>query len=260
MPAAHSHHTQFNVRKPFENSYHFLDDRRARMYFFAIILGVFLIFALLFIAAIAMVFFGLRRMWRRTRPNQRFLRTLIIALGLGAIVLPYVAIKIGERNYVLARVPEPLEVAEIEYRLEESWGVGFMPGDNETGFVVYRLTDDSADWARKQGSQLGKTLEGAKEAWRETPVDDRSDETAIGQWHHYDRDPDMMTVERPKRHPPTIFEYLEKYGSTISIEQGRDHEANQSIQSSGSFYSYGEGGSVTIIDPGRGKVYFAYAG
>ncbi|MBY3179914.1 hypothetical protein HFO60_04535 [Rhizobium leguminosarum] len=230
------------------------------MNLFAVTLGVLAICALLVIAAIAALFLGLRRMWRRTRPDQRFLRTLIIALGLGAIALPCVAIKIGERNYVLARVPKPLEVAEIEYRLEESWGVGFMPGDNETGFVVYRLTDDSADWARKQGSQLGNMLEGAKGAWRETPVDDRSDETAIRQWHHYDRDPDMMAVERPKHHPPTIFEYLEKYGFTISIEQGRDHEANQSILSSGSFYSYGEGGSVTIIDPGRGKVYFAYAG
>ncbi|MBY5358783.1 hypothetical protein HFO97_02040 [Rhizobium leguminosarum] len=230
------------------------------MNFFAVILGVLAICALLIIAAIAALFFGLRRMWRRTRPNQRLLRTLIIALCLGAIALPYVAIKIGERNYVLARVPKPLEVAEIEYRLEESWGVGFMPGDNETGFVVYRLTDVSADWARKQGRQLGNMLKGAKGAWRETPVDDRSDETAIGQWHPYDRDSDMMAVERPKRHPATIFEYLEKYGFTISIEHGRDDEANQSIQSSGSFYSYGEGGSVTIVDPGRGKVYFAYAG
>ncbi|MGO6943402.1 hypothetical protein [Rhizobium ruizarguesonis] len=230
------------------------------MNFAVVILGVLLICALLFIAAIAILFLGLRRMWRRTRPDQRFLRTLIIALGLAAIALPYVAIKIGERRSVLARVPDPLEVAEIEYRLEESWGVGFMPGDNETGFVVYRLTDDSADWARKQGSQLGGMLEGAKAAWRETPVDDSSNETAIGRWHPYDDDPDMMALERPKRHPPTIFEYLEKYGFTISIAQGRDHEVNQSIQSSGSFYSYGPGGSVTIIDPGLGKVYFAYAG
>lgn len=230
------------------------------MNFFIFVLGVLAICALLLIATIAALFLGLRRIWRRTQPNQFVLRGLIIAFGLGAIALPCVAIKISERNFVLARVPKPLEVAEIEYRLEESWGVGFMPGDNETGFVVYRLTDDSADWARKQGSQLSDMLLGAKGTWRQTPVDDSSDQTAIGQWHPYDRDPDMMAVERPKYHPPTIFEYLEKYGFTISIEQGRDHEANQSIQSSGSFYSYGEGGSVTIIDPGRGKVYFAYAG
>lgn len=230
------------------------------MNFFAAILGGLAICALLLIATIAALFLGLRSIWRRTQPNQLVLRGFIIALGLGVIAFPYVANKIGERHHVLARVPEPLEVAEIEYRLEESWGVGFMPGDNETGFVVYRLTDDSADWARKQGSQLGDILSGVKGAWRETPVDDSSDEAAIAKWHPYDDDPAMMATELPKHHPPTIFEYLEKYGFTIPIEEGRDHEANQSIQSSGSFYSYGQGGSVTIVDPGRGKVYFAYAG
>lgn len=45
----------------------------------------------------------------------------------------------------------------------------------------------------------------------------------------------MMTVERPKRHPATIFEYLEKYGSTISIEQGRDHEATSRSDQVGRF-------------------------
>ncbi|MBB3647448.1 hypothetical protein FHX14_003663 [Rhizobium sp. BK619] len=230
------------------------------MSFIVFTLVVLAICALLFIAAIAIFFLGLRRIWRRTQPNQFVLRSVIIACGLGAIALPYVANKVGERNYVLARVPEPLEVAEIEYRLEESWGVGFMPGDNETGFVVYRLTNGSADWARKQGSQLGNMLSGAKGAWHETPVDDRGDEAAISQWHHYDHDPQMMTIDRPQRHPPTIFEYLEKYGFTIPIEERRASEADRSIQSSGSFYSYGEGGSVTIVDPGRGKVYFAYAG
>jgi hypothetical protein len=168
--------------------------------------------------------------------------------------------KIWERHFVLARVPEPLEVAEIEYRLEESWGVGFMPGDNETGFVVYRLTETSADSARKQGNHLKDMLSGGQGAWHATPVDDRSDEAALGRWHPYDDDPDMMSVELPEGHPPTISEYLGKYGFDISIEGGRDGEADKALQSTGSFYSYGPGGSITIVDPGRGKVFFAYAG
>ncbi|MGZ2484048.1 hypothetical protein ACVITL_002571 [Rhizobium pisi] len=216
----------------------------------AVILAGSAIVALLFIAAIAAFFLWLRRMLRRTRPDQSVLRGLIIVFGLGVVALPFVAINITERNAVLTRVPEPLEIAEIEYQLEESW---------KTGFFVYRLTDESADWARKQGSQLGEKLLGAKGTWRETPVDDGSDEAAIGNWHPYDRDPDMMPRERPTRHLPTIDEYLEKYGFTIPIKEGRDREADQSIQSSGSFYSYGEDGGVTIVDPGRGKVYFAYA-
>ncbi|MGO4736552.1 hypothetical protein AB4099_08415 [Bosea sp. 2KB_26] len=46
----------------------------------------------------------------------------------------------------------------------------------------------------------------------------------------------------------------------IPMEAGRDAEADRSIQEAGSFYCYGRGGSVTIVDPVRGKVYFAYAG
>jgi len=230
------------------------------MNFVVFMLCVFAILILFFVAAIAIFFLWLRRIWRRTRPDQSVRRGLSVAFGLVAIVSPFVGMKIWERNFVLARVPQPLEVAEIEYRLEKSWGVGFMPGDNETGFVVYRLTDASADWARKQGSHLKDMLSGGQGAWHATPVDDRSDERALGRWHPYDDDPDMMSVERPERHPPTISEYLEKYGFYISIEDGRDGEADKAIQSTGSFYSHGTGGSITIVDPGRGKVFFAYAG
>lgn len=225
------------------------------MIFTVIMLVALAIPFLLAITVIVLVFRGLRRLWRRTRPDQIIRRGLIVALGLAAIAVPFVANKIGERNHVLGRVPEPLEVAEIEYRLEELFGVGFMPGDNETGFVVYRLTDKSASWAREQGSRLGEMLSGAEGTWRVTPVDDRIDE-----WHPYDDEPGMMEVELPARHPPNLEEYLEKYGFSIPIEKGRTDEANKAIQSGGSFYSYGGGGSVTIIDPARGKVYFAYAG
>lgn len=225
------------------------------MSFVVIVLAVLAICALLAIAVIVLVFRGLRYLWRRTRPDQIIRRGLIVAVGLAAIAFPFVANKVGERNHLLGRVPEPLEVAEIEYRLEELFGVGFMPGDNETGFVVYRLTDQSASWAREQGSRLGEKLSGAEGTWRATPVDDRIDE-----WHPYDDEPGMMAVELPARHPPNLEEYLEKYGFSIPIEKGRTDEANKAIQSGGSFYSYGAGGSVTIIDPARGKVYFAYAG
>ncbi|MGH6806794.1 MAG: hypothetical protein ACREEJ_08110 [Ensifer adhaerens] len=230
------------------------------MNFAAVMLAVLAICALLVIAVVVLVFLGLRRIWRKTQPDQVVRRRLIVALGLLAIASPFVANKIAERNHVLARVPEPLEVAEIEYRLEELFGVGFMPGDNETGFVVYRLTEESAAWAREQGSRLGEMLSAAEGTWRATPVDDSSDDAAVSRWHPYDDEPQVMAAEPPGRHPPNLDEYLDKYGFAIPIEKGRDDEANRAIQSGGSFYSYGGGGSVTIVDPGRGKVYFAYAG
>ncbi|MFC7396077.1 hypothetical protein ACFQU1_02560 [Chelatococcus sp. GCM10030263] len=182
-------------------------------------------------------------------------------VSLLVVGVPYVAAKRyeqqHEREVLLARVPEPLKASSVDYRLEESWGLGFMPGDNETGFVVYSLTEASAAWARSQGSHLAQMLPGGSAKWRPTPVGDAGDHR---EWHPYDHDPGMMTARRAPQHPPTIWEYLEKYGFIIPIEPGKDVEADQAIQQPGSFYSYGKGGSVTIVDPVRGKVYFAYAG
>lgn len=86
------------------------------------------------------------------------------------------------------------------------------------------------------------------------------DETDVDEWHRYDFDQQMMTETRPKKHRATVLEYLEIDGFTIPIEEGLDAEANKAITSEGSFYSHGPAGRVTISDPVRGKVYFAYAG
>lgn len=185
---------------------------------------------------------------------RTFAKTVLMLAA--AVAAFYVVDYFMDRRHVLARVPEPLEVETVEYRLEQAWGLGFMPGDNETGFVVYRLTAPSAEWATAQGQNLRDQLSGGAEKWRPTPVD----ESEVDAWHHYDHDPGMMTETRPDKHRTTISEFLEKYGFTIAIEQGRDAEANHAITSEGSFYSYGRGGSVTIVDPARGKVYFTYAG
>jgi hypothetical protein len=212
------------------------------------------ILGLLIIAFIvALILLILRRLWRRSRPNQPLRRSLIVVLALFAS--PYIAWKVYEHHAILARVPAPLNVASVEYRLEESWGFG--PGGNETGFLVYRLSDASTRWAQEQGAQLGDRLPGGSKVWRKTPVDDVSDRES---WHSYDRDPAMMSAERLKPHPATVAEYLEKYGFTIPIEEGREVEVDRAIQTPGSFYSSGAGGSVTVVDPGRGKVYFFYAG
>ncbi|WP_394658122.1 hypothetical protein, partial [uncultured Novosphingobium sp.] len=61
-------------------------------------------------------------------------------------------------------------------------------------------------------------------------------------------------------HGASLQEYLDKYGFSIPIEKGVDREFNDAIQKPGSFYKYERGGSVTVIDIARGKIYFAYAG
>jgi hypothetical protein len=192
----------------------------------------------------------LRGQWGETEPAHRGRRMAILLAAALVLTWPYLAIKGVELRHVLARVPAPLNIWWIDYRLERSWGIG-LPGDNEEGFVVYRLASGSARWARSKGERLGEFLPGGAKAWHSTPVD------AIGEhdrWHPYDQD------GKSERHSATIFEYLGQYGYSIPIEAGRDADANQAINNPGSFYSYGSGGSVTIVDPARGKLYFAYAG
>jgi hypothetical protein len=223
-------------------------------YYVYIALTILAVTIVLIGAAIVVVFLGLRRLWRMTKPDQHLARGLIVALGLGIVASCYIGLKIHERNFVLARVPAPLEVAEIEYRQEELWGLGFMPGDNETGLVIYRLTDKSAEWARGKGNQLPQSLLGEQQVWAQTPVSDKDDEWGFQETY------DPMTGRTYDRSPPDISGFLGKFGFNIEVEDALQSEVNKAVQSPGSFYSYGSGGSVTIVDPANGKVYFAYAG
>lgn len=119
------------------------------------------------------VFFSrwLRTRWVNAGGERRGERIAIVLAGALAISSPYLLFKAYELHFVLSRVPEPLRVSWIGYRLEQSWGIG-MPGDKETGFVVYRMTDRSAEWARNQGQNLGASLPGGSTSWHQTPVDE----------------------------------------------------------------------------------------
>lgn len=118
---------------------------------------LFLAVAALILGLLALVlwlaFRFFRMLWRWTRSDQIILRSLILLSAAALLASPVIAYKLYERAFVLGRVPAPLEVAEVEYQLEQSWGIG-GPGDNETGFVIYRLDDASARWAVDQGQNL----------------------------------------------------------------------------------------------------------
>lgn len=113
------------------------------------------------------------------------------------------------------------------------------------------MTGGSVEWARSRGQNLGAMLPGGSTVWRPTPVDDSGD---LDRWHAND------SASAPPDHAPNLKEYLDRYGFSIPIENGRDVEFNDAIRKPGSFYSYGRGGSVTVVDPQRGKMYVAYAG
>lgn len=180
-------------------------------------------------------------------------KTAILALGALLVSSPYLlfsgCVYRMQSSADQSRVPQQLQVAEVEYRLEKSSGIG-MPGDNETGFVVYKLTDASARWARSHQSDLHRILAIRDVIWWPTPVDDERDKAM---WHNYD-------VAATPPHDANLNEYLDRYGFAIPVEEGRDTDFNAAIRTPGSIYTYKRGGSVTVVDPKRGKIYFAYAG
>lgn len=215
-----------------------------------------LILALLLLMPVALIWAVLvitRHVWRKAGPRRPLMRAGVALGGLLCLSSPYLAFKVYELHALYARVPEPLKVASVDYRLEESWGIG-GPGDNETGFVVYSLTDDSAAWARTKGAQLGSALDDPKTHyadWLPTPVDI---EVSQARWIDADAPGNMQTTK------PTIGAYLDAYGFSIPVDREYRDQMDHVIQNPGSIYTYGRGGSITVVDPARGKVYFAYAG
>jgi hypothetical protein len=203
---------------------------------------------LLVIAYVYLAISLLRFLWRKPGTGRWGLKVALQVLGILLIVgSPYLLWKRYEYGLLIQRVPKPLEVASIEYRLEEMTGIG-GPGDDESGFVVYRLTKESADWIRRQGSKLAEALPGGRDDWKETPIDD----DARARWHRQDDE----TGWREEK--PTVVEFLTSHGFPIPLEAGRDAEANAAIQTDGSFYFYRNSGAITIVDPKLGKVYFAF--
>lgn len=195
----------------------------------------------------------LMRPWVRAKPNSWRAKAVATSLSVSAAsvtISPYIAFKIWDRRATLARVPAPLEVAEVEYRLERAGGIG--PGGKETGFVAYRLTAASTRWARSHGGAIGRFLSGGQN-WQATPIIAKRGHP----WHPYDGDGSMGPIGP---HATNISEYLDQYGFSIPVDKARAAEFDRAIQAPGSYYQYGRGGSVTIIDPAQGKVYFAYAG
>jgi len=208
---------------------------------------------LLILCLIALYLYGIfwfpRKLFRKWGDWHWRQRLGFGAVAFAVIVSPYLAFKTADYFSALSRVPEPLRAIFIEYRVEWSGGIG--PGANETGFVVYRLTDASAAWARDKGAKLGAALGGDNSHWLETPVDDRIENGRA--WHSYVDHPATADVA-------DIRSYLDRYGFGLPLENGRADAFNLVIRTPGSFYTYGVGGAITVVDPQHGKVYFAYAG
>lgn len=187
--------------------------------------------------------------WTKTASHEYGKRVGILLMGAVIASSPYLAYKAYNLYQVLARVPAPLHVSWIEFRSEEAWGIG-GPGDNATGFVVYRLTASSAAWARAQGNQLGNRLSNDRATWLPTPM---IDNCVADLWGHCSNGATKPGAAL------NLGDLLDRFGYSIPVDPNRAAEFDDAIRKPGSVYGYTRGRSITVVDPVRGKVYFAYA-
>ena len=165
-----------------------------------------------------------------------------------------VSFKLYERQFRLGYVPEGLNVSTVLYANEESWGFPFfpLPGDNETGLIVYELPDSTAkeiqkvgiDYFTKMPQKAGDSHDwhGRYETWQSTPILLEGSDSGTNRTNSYE-----------------IANYLNRYGFGISIDSQIEQEINKAISKPGSFAAYGRIG-VLIVIPDIRRVVYAYNG
>ena len=208
-----------------------------------VVLGLILIFLLLLVVAYinAVIKF----------PKTTLIVTAILVFGA----------KLYCDNFVestqFGHAPYWLNIKKITYSKEESWGIG-MPGDNETGVIVYDLQSEIAEKIKKEGIEFFKHLpqvtysnngeyyrRGSYDNWSEMPIKKKK----------YSNEDEKTKVEALT----DIDEYLNKYGFGISVDPKIKAQINHAISKVGSYYAYGRYGMLIII-PEQHKVVYMYAG
>lgn len=169
-----------------------------------------------------------------------------------------VAFKLLEHRHWRSFVPTGLDVGRIEYQRDESWGIG-LPGDNETGLIVYRLPSSTADAVRRSGMAFLQTVgreprnrgdwHGLYTTWHQTPMlIGAQDSWAV-----------LPKGEAAGTRSATLAEYLDKYGFGIPIDPGIITKIDKALAEPGNYYAFGRIG-VFIIIPKESIAVYAYAG
>jgi hypothetical protein len=179
------------------------------------------------------------------------------AVVLSVYIATFVSFKLYERDFRLSLVPDGLHVSSVIYAKEESWGLPLfpLPGDNETGLIVYELPLSTAQVLEKRGIEYLRTLppnagddrdwRGRYEEWRPTPLSDP----------HWLKDP-ISDAAFSTAH---VRSYLYKYGFGIDVDSDIEALIDEAIAKPGSYYAYGRLG-VLIVIPSKLRVVYAYAG
>ena len=152
----------------------------------------------------------------------------------------YGAFKFSEYRFHINHMPADLEVTGILYSNEQNWGSILLPlpGDNETGVLMYglsdaiarKISDEGLDFFhRPENVERRDGMQRTHSEWLETP----------------------MGI--------TLSDYLNQFGFGIKVDPSVEALVDDAISKPGSFYSRGRTGVVIVI-PKVKRAIFAYAG
>jgi hypothetical protein len=159
----------------------------------------------------------------------------------------------------LAFVPPAMDVSNIIYSAEQSWGFG--PGGNETGIIVYemppatrrRIETEGVGWLNTLAGSSGP-WQGLYRDWHPTPYDSELS-GAFDLWEVEEN----IVSEGCSKIGSGIVAYMDAYGYCIPFDPDIEALANRALSMPGSFYAFGRIGMLLLI-PAENRIIYAYIG
>jgi hypothetical protein len=181
---------------------------------------------------------SLSESWTRLAPTVAKWTRASAAVFLVAL---FVTFKFMEWRFRLSHVPEGLGVSTVLYAHEQSWGSPFLPlpGDNETGVIVYELPEATAREIEKDGIEYLRRNAAHDQRWRGLFLEWHATPIAERNW--------------------TLSSFLHKYGFPIDVDADVERSIDEAVVRPGSYYAYGRSGLLMLI-PAKRRAVFAYAG
>ncbi len=176
-------------------------------------------------------------------------------VGIAALYLGWQVI---EYRHHLSFVPPDMGVWRVRYVSEKA--VGFGPGANEAGIIVFDLPSDTVAAIETGGIAWLDALRTTNLAqgtnWQATPL--VTDEP----W----ADPALCSASGSEpselatsHNCPGIAGFLDRYGIYLSLDPAVEKLVNDAIFATGSYYAFGRTGLLIVI-PAQARVVFVYSG
>jgi len=161
------------------------------------------------------------------------------------LAIPVLLWKVYAYSWRLSHAPAGLGIWLILSADEESWGFG--PGGNETGLIVYKLSETAAERVAAGGVSYLAELGGRYSGWKTTPIEHDRRWLPHPEWR------------KPVPDRASIVHFLDQYGFGIKVDQQVSAMIDAALSSHGSYYAYGRTGLVIVI-PNTQRAIYAYAG